>query len=412
MFGLKDRRLDCEGRRLASTDTMGILDWFRQGRVNPSPRPGLDAAKRVPVLEVARALGLAIGHDGRSFGPCPSCGAKVRASDGRSDRRGRCRVFKTGAGWACATNGSDGCGATGDGPGLVSWVDCGRPGPEGADVRVVLDWYRARGWLDANAGEGLYLGAGALAPMRGADHATTNGNGAQRADSGAFPALPRPPIDEVAALWERCGLVSEDAAVSAWLRGRTDGAIDPIAVDVLDLARALPEGLDLPRWAWRATRRGWGPWHVRGYRLIVRCFEADGAGGLRLASLHARSIIRGVPDGEKATWPTDYGAAGLVFAWSPPFGPELPLVEIAEGVPDWLRLACDRRGLSRRPKVWGVTSGGADASLAAAVPEGWTVALRTHADEAGDKYADQWGELLAARGCELRRARVTNGGNR
>lgn len=364
-------------------------------------RPDLEDAARVPVLDVARALRLDIGRDGKSFGPCPSCGETVRASDGKSDKRGRCRVRQR-AGfpdwWFCNTNGSEGCGAKGDGPGLVSLKLCdGREGPKGSDVRTVLDWYREHGWLDSGAG----WSQGAHVP------------GAVTPEAPAAPVPDRPPLSEVLDVWGRCVPVTQDKAVSAWLRNRHDGPLDPELIAKLDLARALPKGINLPSWA----RRNGGQWNVRGYLLIVRAFEADGAGWLRLGSLHARSIIPGVPDSEKATWAMG-GATGLVFAWWPggvngapngnPFMPELPLFEIAEGVPDWLRLACERSGMQRRPVVWGVTSGGAQPELAALVPEGWTVALRTHADKPGEEYATGWSGLLAKRGCSLWRVPTEN----
>ena len=360
----------------------------------------LDVARRVAVLDVARALGLDIGRDGRSFDPCPSCGGKSRASDGESDKRGRCRVYGNGDGWACNTRGSEGCGEKGDGPGLVAWSLCGRPGPRGRDdSATVRAWYVARGWLDeGNAGEGPFPGSVARSALTPAEHPPKG--------SGVAPVAVRPPFAEVAALWARCVPVTADAAVSAWLRGHHDGPIDPDRVAALDVARALPfDVADLPAWAWGVG----GPWHGRGYRVIVRTFEGDGAGGLRWASLHARNVqVEADPKAVKAVNPLGLDAAGAVLAWGPD-APELPLVDLAEGVPDWLRLVLARSTLARRPMVWGVVSGSDDSALAAVVPMGWTVALRTHADAAGDKYATKWGELLRARGCVLRRQRVVNG---
>jgi hypothetical protein len=189
--------------------------------------------------------------------------------------------------------------------------------------------------------------------------------------------------------------------------------IDPAAVAALDLARALPlDVLDLPRWA----SYGGDPWTSTGHRLIVQAWEADPdtPGRLRVASLHARNVRPDCAPGDKAAWPGagPGSASGLVWATGPDTRAHgLPLVELAEGVPDWLRLVLERatRPEGHRPAVVGIVSGSADPDLAALVPGGWTVAIRTHADPAGDKYAASWAELLRPRGCTLHRQRKANG---
>jgi len=202
--------------------------------------------------------------------------------------------------------------------------------------------------------------------------------------------------------------VTADPLVAAWLSNRHDGPLDPALVADLDLARALPADLlDLPRWAWCG-----GPWTATGFRLILQAWEADpdAPGRLRPASLHARNVLA---DGAgKGAFPFDCDGRGLVFATGPdPAANGLPLVELAEGVPDWLRLAMARaeRPEGRRSAVWGVVNGSATPELAELVPDGWTVAIRTHADPGGDRYATKWRDLLAPRGCTLRRQRMANG---
>lgn len=359
----------------------------------------LDDARRVPVLDLAAELGAELGRDRKSFGPCPGCGNAHRNNPGRTlDRRGRCLVDASGNGWACYSNGSHGCGAKGDGPALVAWTLTGKPWGKGdaETSAAVREWYAARGWCEPWQEHGGKP-APPAAPMRR-----------------PVPALPlavraRPPLAEVRELWRRCLPVTADPEVAAWLAGRADGPIDPAAVARLDLARALPAALDgLPRWA-RCNRQSWAE---GGYRLIVRAWEADPEhpGRLRWASLHARAVRPGCDP--KGVWPAGAAAGGLVWATGAnPVAHGLPLVELAEGVPDWLRLVLDRGercDAGKRPAVWGVTSGSADPAVAAVVPEGWTVAIRMHADEGGDKYAAKWRELLTPRGCTLRRQRKHN----
>ena len=369
------------------------------GRTRNRSAGWLDAARDVALLDVAAELGLDVGRDGRSFGPCPACGEATRNNPGRAlDRRGRCRVTPDGAGWLCCSNGSDGCGATGDGLTLVAWSLTGRPwakGDRGAGD-AMRAWYAERGWCPPADGQPWKPPARprAVAPRPPEPQ-----------------ARPRPALDELRALWRRCAPVTADPEVAAWLSGRSDGPIDPAAVAALDLARALPADLvNLPRWAFKDG----APWTASGLRLLVRAWEAapDGA-GLRRASVQARNVRPGCLKKDKAAWPAmGFGSGGgLVFADNPDLlAPGLPLLELAEGVPDWLRLVIDRaaRPEGLRSAVLGVVSGSATPEVAALVPVGWTVAIRTHADGQGDKYAAEWGGLLTPRGCELRRQRKAN----
>jgi hypothetical protein len=353
----------------------------------------LDDARRVHVLDLAAELELAVALDGKSFGPCPGCGEVTRGKD----KRGRCKVLGDGKGWKCYSNGSDGCGAEGDGPALVAWRLTGKPWGKGdqATSATVREWYAARRWCEPWQEHGAPLPAlRTVAPP---------------APRPAVEPPARPPLAEVRELWQRCVPVTADPEVAAWLTGRADGAIDPAAVAALDLARALPAELDnLPRWA-RCAGRSWAE---GGYRLLVKAWEADPEhpGRLRWASLHARAVRPGCEP--KGVWPAGAGAAGLVLATgADPLAHGLPLVELAEGVPDWLRLVLDRGARCAkgdRPAVWGVTSGSAIPAVAGVVPEGWTVAIRTHDDQSGDKYAARWQELLTPRGCNLRREHKRN----
>lgn len=63
-------------------------------------------------------------------------------------------------------------------------------------------------------------------------------------------------------------------------------------------------------------------------------------------------------------------------------GPQLCV--IVEGVPDWLTWAT--HGMEAKA-VFGVAAGSWCVELALRVPDGSEVVIRTHRDEAGDKYA-------------------------
>lgn len=347
----------------------------------------IDSARAIPVAEVADALGLDVAADGRSFGPCPSCGALRRANPGRRDRRGRCRVYPGGKGWACCSNGTDGCGARGDGLTLVAWQLTGNVWSRGdrATGDRVRAWFASHGWT----------------PHAGA-FGTRKIQRPTRFTPDAAEDLPRLPAADVADVWRMGAPVSIDPKVAAWLAGR---GLDPKRLAALDLARALPRTVRLPAWA---RSRG-QPWTDSGHRLIVPAFEPDDttAGALRLASLHAR-CVRPCAPGEKGAWPAGASCRGLILATSADAptraGEARQLVTVVEGVPDFLSLAL--WPTEARGALLGGWSGSATAATAELIPRGWTVALGHHDDNGGDKQANAWARVLAGRGCDLKRIRV------
>lgn len=216
---------------------------------------------------------------------------------------------------------------------------------------------------------------------------------APRRPASVIPMVPRrayPPGQEVGALWSRCRPVIEDAEVCRWLESR---GLAPNVIARRDLARALPLGRELPRWAsyWgdRSTRARPEPWSVLGYRLIVPLYDAGGV----VRSVRARAVTETAPSAPKALPPAGHAMQGLVLAdplaahflahgtWSEQSDKRLV---IAEGEPDFLTWA-----MRATVAVLGIAGNGQwTDGIAERVPAGTTVIVRTDQDDAGDLYAE------------------------
>jgi hypothetical protein len=201
------------------------------------------------------------------------------------------------------------------------------------------------------------------------------------------PARDYPPTAEVLALWQAALPVAdvEPCAVALGLRGLFPGP---------ELARALAG--TLPRWARYQGRS----WLESGHRVALPVY--DSAGELR--SVRAWQIQRDA-DGPKRLPPWGHRASGLVLANTQGLtmlrAPCAPVrLLIAEGEPDTLSL-CERYpGIA----VIGVLSGSWSEAFAARVPLGSEVVVLTHADDAGDRYAEQIRSTLAKRAIVRRAA--------
>ncbi|MBI2900475.1 MAG: hypothetical protein HYY17_09825 [Planctomycetes bacterium] len=242
---------------------------------------------------------------------------------------------------------------------------------------------------------------------RGAEHPreipTTAAHGPVRAPA-ARPAIPPPsypPHDELLDMVRNSLPVTSDPEAVAWLASR---GLDPEAVEVWHLARALaPEG-PLPSWA----RCGSRDWRESGHRLLLPLFDARGS----LRSVKARAVCAEAERKELA--PTGYSTGGLIFACI--MGRRLlagdvpewwtPQILVVEGAPDWLTWGA-RQSDAREdgPAVLGVGAGSWTPAIATRIPDGSTVYLRGHSDAAGARYLDAIEATLAGR-CRIFRRRA------
>ena len=344
----------------------------------------IEQAGKVGVAQVAAALGLKLSRKG--WGPCPVCNAEVRSKKNH-DRRGPLGVRPDDQGWECQH-----CHTTGDALNLATLVLFGEADMTALSVHQkeeLRDFYSSHGWCDPR--QGFDLARVRPVPVR----------------PPPAPDPVRPPLEEVADVWDRAGPVTADPEVAAWLRGR---GLDPARVQDMDVARAIRPDAALPRWA---RCRG-VPWIRGGFRIIVQGWSALGT----MESVHARCILKTpptAPDGSalpKGAWPASGpgSASGLIMAnglalqllrgqWTE--GEPLRVV-IAEGVPDFLTWSCCQPDLV----IFGVTAGSWKEEHAARLPDGSRVVIWTHADPAGDKYATKVAETFAGRRVELSRGGV------
>jgi len=348
------------------------------------PASWLEAARGVPVAHVLAALGRRVTR--QRWGPCPSCGAE---KVGHDDRREPVGVTRDGEGWRCHR-----CAASGDALDLVALDLTGKlardlAGDAGAWASV-RDWYAARGWCDPSPTSPRPAPAPRRIPPPPPPEEA--------------PPAPWPDPGEVAALWAACGRVDPTGSdlptvalsVAAWLSLR--GLWAP-SVASLDLARVLPAPREYGYPPWLPAR--WWPswalavptWTAAGELAGLRFRRLDGGGapkerapldrrssGLALACPVALDLLRGEPD--RAVWD------GTVL--------------LVEGVPDFLTWAT-APGVPR-PAVLGIYAGAWTPAHAARIPDGTRVALGTHADRQGDRFAAELAATLAGR-CPCSRVR-------
>lgn len=206
-----------------------------------------------------------------------------------------------------------------------------------------------------------------------------------------LPPPEYPSEDSLARLWRSCVDPSTDAEVVKMLHGR---GIDFGAVSDLRLARVIPPGTELPWWA---SRKGDMPerksWIELGNRLLIPSFDHCG----KMRSVRAWRVCDG--DTPKRLPPAGCKGSELVQAnrlallmlrrWVCPLR-----LFIVEGEPDFLVTATT---FARGDAVIGIGSGSWTEDFAKRVPLKTRIYVATHADKAGDIYAEKIIETLHER---------------
>lgn len=211
--------------------------------------------------------------------------------------------------------------------------------------------------------------------------------GGKKYEPRALPAAPPvepdrdyPDPADVAALWAAAGPVDADEDSRWHFEGR---GLDARAATRMGLARALVLGngtwCQAPQWA--RYRGSWWPEH--GFRVIVPVYDAAGS----MRSVRAWRTTDG--EGPKRLPPAGHRASELVL--SNEIGVEMLAgkatapcrIVLCEGEPDFIVWALRAPWLP----VLGVLSGSWSPAFAQRIPYGSEVIVRTHHDDAGDRYA-------------------------
>lgn len=223
---------------------------------------------------------------------------------------------------------------------------------------------------------------------------TTRQPGGKTVHPEAPPADPQPvreypPLPEVLGLWNAARPIGSDPDAGLMLVSR---AIDPSVATELGLARVLAPMASLPRWA----RFKGQSWIETGHRLVLPVYDHQG----EMRSVRAWRVTEG--DSPKRLPPSGHLTGGLVLANQRARellqASGLPCrVLFVEGEPDTLTWAT-----RTREPVFGIISGGWTKDHAKRIPLGSQVIIRTHHDEAGEKYARAIAETLRGR-CQILR---------
>lgn len=306
-----------------------------------------------------------------NLSPCPACTSEKRHPS-RHDRRGAIGLTRDGGGWRCFE-----CDAHGDAVTLAAWITAGRIPTKGdpawRDVRAAC---AREGLCSSDPRSGVISARCRSAPI-----------------SRAPEPLQRLPSAEVLGAWQACRPVTEDTEVSAWLKAR---GLEPGRVEDADLARALPPGPAPASW----MRFAGQPWDRSSHRVIVPLYAPSGA----LESLHARALAPREANGrDKAASPAGASVCGLVMADPAALSMLRGLFQpaalvIVEGEPDFLTWASLWSDADEdAPAVLGIIAGSWTDEIAAYVAPGIPVALRTHRDHAGNRYARRISDSLSGR---------------
>ena len=360
--------------------------------INPdSTYNWFEEANRAPLPELIEALDLNQGR--QSFGPCPHCGA-INREQGRT--RHPIGMTSDRKGWRCFP-----CGSSGNAINLVCLCLLGSTKARKDQWIEVRRWFASHGWCEGVPGElkhKKFIKRVLPKPVP-KDHSH---------DLRRFK-------EAVQKFWTtKLDYLTQSSETSEkalrWLRGR--GFTEQHITNITDhnLARILPDRASCPQWARFAGKY----WNKQGYQLIFPAFNSVG----EIASLRARKITNDpgpksiAPDGSGA-FPTarnfiqanDLGQLLLQTGKKPEWWTKnVPIkIVVVEGEPDFLSWAARVSDADVHPlAVFGIWSGAWTEEIAARIPDGSRIIIRTDHDKAGSSYAEKVRSTLTNRCTVLR----------
>lgn len=354
----------------------------------------LDDASKASLPEVVEALGLKQGR--QSFGPCPHCGAETR-------EKGRTRhpigMTTDRQGWHCFP-----CGLSGNVINLVCLSLLGSPKAQRGQWQQVRHWFASYQWCQGLPGQKQATPPRLLKRKPAPKIIPKDYSKALRLFKGEVQEFWLHALEPLS----QPSKASENALKWLSQRGFADQYITNITDH--DLARILPHQTSCPKWARFAGQ----PWNKQGYHLIFPAFNSQG----EIASLRARKISKSsgpksiAPDGAGA-FPTarnfvqanDIGQLLLETGKKPEWWTEnVPIkIVVVEGEPDFLSWAARVSDADEHPlAVFGIWSGAWTDEIAARIPEGSRIIIRTDHDKAGNRYAEKVRSTLSKRCIVLR----------
>jgi hypothetical protein len=334
-----------------------------------APSHWIAETKKLGVLFVAEHAQFDVSIAKNWIAPCPACGACTRHTKS-NDQRGAVGSRPDGQGWKCFQ-----CEASGDAVDLIAYAVGGTR------------------FRNLNTSHKVEVRARCEALHR--ELAKANRDTCTRAASAAPRARPYPPLADIQEVWDGAVPVVAVPEVADALQERR---ISPNDVAERDLARALTRvGRQLPDWA----RHGTHSWRNSGHLWVSQLFDAEG----RFRSLIARSVHLPVLHGPKSLAPAGFARTGLILACpevrryletaDSAFASDFKLV-VCEGEKKWLQHVLAAGGQTpARVGVIGIENGSWSPSLAARIPTGTTLLVRTDPDTTGASYATKI--LLALR---------------
>lgn len=221
---------------------------------------------------------------------------------------------------------------------------------------------------------------------------------------------------EAERLWKFAHPLDEDTTAARWFEAL---GLNPITVVNLDLVRALPQGIELPRWAGFEIDGHWYPWPCAGRRLVIPLINRSGRiHGLKFFGPFAIQEDARSRSGSGETLVMADAIASLVLATGQPpafWGSRCLTIIVTAGVHDFLSVSAKpasssagTRGCPLRPVI-AIQDDLPDSEFFARFPPSTRFVSAIPATKSGDRQHGDLKRMLSSvgRGFSLSDRRIT-----